>query len=461
MPHPPIIIPEIGRGEEKKIKETINSMDKIGKIIQSIEPDTIILITPHGNLFRDAVVLHYDKYMKGDFSSFGYSEITMEMENDLDLVDMILTKSKKNNLPALKLDMELKKDYMLDSRIDHGAMVPMYFIKKNWDEFKFVHITYGLLKNTELYSFGRLIQESVNELGRKAVVIASGDLSHKLTKEAPSGYAKEGKEFDEKIIDSIRRNKRIELMKLDLKLSEKAGECGLRSIQVMIGVLDGLETENEILSYEGPFGVGYGCAVLSVKEKSEKMKIYNDIEYANSSFLREIRENEDELVRLARVTLETYVEKGDKLSLNEYIVQKDFANIRAGVFVSIKKNGELRGCIGTIEPMMDNIAEEIINNAINAGIYDPRFNPVKKDELDELVYSVDVLMKPEKINSKDMLDPFEYGVIVTSGGKKGVLLPNLEGIDNVDEQLRIVLKKAGINYWEKYEMERFRVIRHY
>ena len=133
---------------------------------------------------------------------------------------------------------------------------------------------------------------------------------------------------------------------------------------------------------------------------------------------------------------------------------------KAGVFVSIKKNGQLRGCIGTIQPQRDNIAEEIIHNAISAGVRDPRFMPVDGSELGDLVYSVDVLEKHESVDTDDELDPKKYGVIVRSGLRSGLLLPNLEGIDTVREQIEIALQKAGIRPDEHYTLERFEVKRH-
>lgn len=136
-------------------------------------------------------------------------------------------------------------------------------------------------------------------------------------------------------------------------------------------------------------------------------------------------------------------------------------NKRAGIFVSIKKDGELRGCIGTIEATKNNIAEEIISNAIKAGTQDPRFFPVEEDELDKLVYSVDVIKEPEEINSINELDVYRYGVIVKKDYKSGLLLPNLEGVDTPEQQVKIALQKAGISPTEAYTMYRFEVERHY
>lgn len=169
--------------------------------------------------------------------------------------------------------------------------------------------------------------------------------------------------------------------------------------------------------------------------------------------------NESEYVKLARETLENYVRTGTKIETPAW-VPPEFKSKRAGVFVSLKKGGMLRGCIGTIGPVRVNIAEEIINNAISSGTQDPRFPEVRPEELPELVYSVDVLGEPEKIDSMDQLDVKRYGVIVTSGFRRGLLLPDLEGVDTPQEQVAIALQKAGINRSERYQMERFEVIRH-
>ena len=132
----------------------------------------------------------------------------------------------------------------------------------------------------------------------------------------------------------------------------------------------------------------------------------------------------------------------------------------AGVFVSIKKNGLLRGCIGTVFPAYDNLAEEICENAISAGTKDPRFYPVTEAELPYLKYSVDILSEPESVTDMQKLDPGKYGVIVRRANRLGLLLPDLEGIDTVAEQLRIACQKAGIDPDAPYDIERFQVIRY-
>ena len=190
--------------------------------------------------------------------------------------------------------------------------------------------------------------------------------------------------------------------------------------------------------------------------KSRVEELYEE----RQSKISKQRKNEDVYVRLARNTLETYVKTGEVPKLPDDL-PKEMLEERAGVFVTIKKHGELRGCIGTFLPTKDNIAEEIQRNAISAGCEDPRFYPVRPEELHELTYSVDVLTKPEPVKSIDELDPKKYGVIVKKGYKSGLLLPDLEGVDTVNQQLDIALAKAGIDPDENYQIQKFEVIRHY
>jgi AmmeMemoRadiSam system protein A len=163
-------------------------------------------------------------------------------------------------------------------------------------------------------------------------------------------------------------------------------------------------------------------------------------------------------VQLARASLEHYLRTNRLLPVSD--PAPPGMQGRAGAFVSLKKHGELRGCIGTIEPVRSNLAEEIIYNAVSAGVEDPRFRAVQPEELPELTISVDVLSPSEPIDSEDELDPRRYGVIVRGRGRVGLLLPNLEGIDTVAEQVGIARQKAGLRPDEPVRLARFEVVRY-
>jgi AmmeMemoRadiSam system protein A len=246
---------------------------------------------------------------------------------------------------------------------------------------------------------------------------------------------------------------------IDGALTEKAADCGLRSFVIMAGALDGVKVKSELYSYENTFGVGYAIASFEPDGEEESRKLLDKYLESERAKINEIRQGEDEYVRLARMSAEYFVLNNAYLKAPDGL-SGDMLNNRAGAFVSVKKRGVLRGCIGTIAPIKENICMEIIHNAVSAVSEDPRFEPVKADELNELIYSVDVLSPPESIKGRDELDPARYGVIVSSGYKRGLLLPNLEGIDSVDKQIDIARRKAGIGADEKYTLERFEVIRH-
>lgn len=164
------------------------------------------------------------------------------------------------------------------------------------------------------------------------------------------------------------------------------------------------------------------------------------------------------LVKLAKATIEQYIAKGTRPQAAG--VPEEFLTDRAGVFVSLKIKGQLRGCIGTFMPQEDSIAQEIVRNAISASTEDPRFPPVSQSELEQLEYSVDVLSPPEPVSDISELDPKRYGVIVKSGFRRGLLLPDLEGVDTVEYQISIAMNKAGISPEEQVSIERFEVKRY-
>jgi AmmeMemoRadiSam system protein A len=197
-----------------------------------------------------------------------------------------------------------------------------------------------------------------------------------------------------------------------------------------------------------------------VQGRDSERNFGEQYEEIHRRLLAEQRKKEDAYVRLARKTIEEYVGKGQKIKVPEELPEEMYSG-KAGVFVSIKEDGKLRGCIGTIQAVRSSIAEEIIENAISAAAKDSRFSPIEPEELGRLVISVDVLGSMESIDSPDELDVKKYGVVVTKGYKRGLLLPNLEGVDTVEEQIGIAKRKAGIGEEEKVQLERFEVVRHY
>ena len=229
----------------------------------------------------------------------------------------------------------------------------------------------------------------------------------------------------------------------------------------MAGALDGLKVKTERLSHQGTFGVGYGICIYEVTGSDPQRYFLEQYRRAQREAAERRKASEDPYVQLARKTVETYVRTGKKLRVPEGLPEEMYSR-RAGVFVSLKEEGRLRGCIGTIAPVRGSIAEEIIENGISAAAKDPRFHAVEPEELDRLEYSVDVLGETEKIDSPEKLDVKRYGVVVSRGYRRGLLLPDLEGVDTVEEQIEIARRKAGIpEDAEDIRLERFEVVRHF
>lgn len=458
-PHPPIILSDIGKGEELKAKKTLDGVRALSKDIKEKSPSTIIVITPHGPLFSDAISISMGKRLKGDFGDFGFEEIKFEFKNNVDMVHGLIEEASKREIVIAEVDRYLVENYNISDKLDHGVLVPLYFVDKVYRDFKLIHITYGMLSPIELYRFGMAIQKTVENSREDVVIIASGDLSHRLTSSGPYVYSPYGSEFDHRIVDILEKGDMEALVEFDLELAEKAGECGLRSLMIMAGAVDGFELEPRVYSYEGPFGVGYATAKFEVLVKDRNRKLLDRLEANSSKKLESIRSKEDDYVRLARESIEYYIHNGRYMDIPEDL-PRDMIEGKNGVFVTLYKDGMLRGCIGTIEPRRENIALEIVINAVSAAMEDPRFSPVEEFELEKIVYSVDILSDPEPISSKEELDVHDYGIIVKSGYRKGLLLPNIQGVDTVEEQVSIALRKAGIHEDERYSMERFKVVRH-
>ncbi|MHB1126623.1 MAG: AmmeMemoRadiSam system protein A [Bacillota bacterium] len=455
-PHPPIIVPEVGGRERLKASATVAAMEKLATALLATQPQIVIFITPHGTVFQDAIAMLKVPRLKGDLGSFGTPQIKFDYACDLEIIDLIARDAGQYGIPTISIDSALARDYRVRATLDHGIMVPLYFLQKAGLKASLVAISMGLLPFEDLYQFGAILAEAIEQRGMRAAVVASGDLSHRLTKDAPAGYHPLGKDFDARVKEAVLKKDVEDLVAIPSSLAESAGECGLRPLVMLLGTLDGREANSRVYSYEGPFGVGYMVADLRPEGVSEKMadRLYR----ARDQRVEEIRQEESSPVRLARETLEHYVKSGQVMK--DPGVELPGLPDQAGIFVSIKKNGQLRGCIGTTSPTQDCVADEIIQNAISAGTGDPRFGPVQADELDQLIYSVDVLGPPQPAAGFGDLDPHRYGVIVRSGRRSGLLLPDLEGVDSVEEQVSIAKRKAGIGHHEKCQLERFEVVRY-
>ena len=264
LPHPPLAVPVVGRGQEAEIKDTLLAFSQVSKEITNLNPDTLIFITPHGTVYSDYFHISPGGKAVGDFLRFGVSGFRIESEYDEALVQEITRYATNSNLPA-------GTEGERDGSLDHGVTVPLWFIRqatgdnKDGDN-KIVRISQSGMSPMEHYRLGQVIAEASGKTNRRVVLIASGDLSHKLTSSGPYGYAPEGPEFDKTVVNALKTGDFSQLFNITDKKRQAAAECGYNSFMVLAGCLDGKEFDAKLLSYEGPFGVGYAVASFTLKE---------------------------------------------------------------------------------------------------------------------------------------------------------------------------------------------------
>lgn len=270
LPHPPIIVPGIGRGRERQSAATVEAVKRAAKDIGKDKPTTIILSSPHAPCFRDYAYIEDADPLAGDFAAFGSPDIRFSFKNNNDLASSIAAKAELAGIGAGGLGEMQKKQFGISDRVDHGALVPLCFIEKELEGFRLVLISTPFLSFRELYDFGKCIRKAVEESDERVVYVASGDLSHRLSPDASAGYTPKGREYDESLVEKVREADVKGLLETDMSLLEKAGECGTRSIVMMFGALEGSVLKPEIYSYEGPFGVGYLIAKINASDDAGK-----------------------------------------------------------------------------------------------------------------------------------------------------------------------------------------------
>ena len=432
-PHPPIMVPEVGRESISGVVDSIDAMAELTRRLIDSGAESVILISPHAPLEVDSFVAYDGPEVYADFSRFQAPETGFTLPVDEELLAAVQRAAASENYDVSTLP---------GHDLDHGTAVPLYFLLQNGWEGKVVTLGYSFLSNEDHLRFGSCIKNAVDQVGRRVAFIASGDLSHRLKPQAPAGFNPDAHIFDRQVVEALHSNAPQKIVNIDFRLRKLAGECGYRSMLVAIGASADLPLSCEVLNYEAPFGVGYLVAQLTHQPaQTQKDQQVTD------------------LPKLARQAVEMFIRSGDVLETREG--SDELLRARAPCFVCLKTlDGDLRGCIGTIEPTKDSLAEEIVANAISAATSDPRFEPVTPAELSNLRYSVDVLHPPESTVIEE-LDPKVFGVIVEdeSGSRRGLLLPDIPGIDDVEQQIEIAARKAGIPSGEPIKLSRFKVER--
>ena len=441
MPHAPILVPAVGGERSGAVEASCRAMRAAATTVTGLDPQTVVVISPHSPRKPGAFGFWTGDHVQGSFAQFNAPHTRVNLPNDPHLINAIVAAAQSAGL----------KTWMIhhgSHSLDHGALVPLWFLTDAGWAGPTVVISLNYPDEDGLTALGGAIADAAKALHRRVVVVASGDMSHRLTPDAPCGFHPQAHRFDETFIRLVRAGDYHELEKINAELRELAAEDAVDSTLVAAAATGWNATGHEVLNYEGPFGVGYGVAILFTQKTDDR----------TAKAASATRENSggDILPGLARRAVVAALHNSDELPTP---AAGDYLNTPRGVFVTLRqRNGELRGCIGTITPACENLVAETWRNACLAAFEDNRFPPVTSGELAGLRFHVSVLHSAEDVASADELDPGRYGVIVsTPDGRRGLLLPGIESIQTVEEQLRFARMKGGIRPAERVQIRRFQV----
>ena len=261
-PHPPVLLPEVGGGREREISATGNALREAAAEVARWNPEVLIVASPHTILYGDYFHIAPGEGAVGSMAAFGAPQVRIAVSYDVPLRQAILRQAESAGLRAGTLGQR-------DPDLDHGVLIPLYFLRRAGVHCPIVRMGLSGFSALDHYRLGQCVANAVAELGRRAVFVASGDLSHKLKVDGPYGFAPEGPVFDEAVTRAMASGNFLEFLTMDPTLCERAAECGLRAFQMMAGALDGQAVRPRLLSHEGTFGVGYGVALFPVTGRDD------------------------------------------------------------------------------------------------------------------------------------------------------------------------------------------------
>jgi hypothetical protein len=397
MCHAPIVVPAVGGDEIAHCQRTTRAMREVASRAVASRPDRLVLVSPHAPRLKGAWGAYRGPH-RGSLADFRAPQVRVELPDAPEVAEAVGAEA------------------ILTRPLDHGAMVPLSFL---WEA--------GWRGPTAILALpwegggGQAVGAAIAGLPGRTAMIASGDMSHRLQPGAPSGYHPRAAAFDRAFVAGLRAGRWAEALAAEPRAL--AAEDVVDSTRVAMAAVPG-PNNAEVLSYEGPWGVGYTEAVFW--------------------------DEDPPLYAIARAAVTAWAAGQD-------YTPPPGGPPSAGVFVTLRQDEDLRGCIGHLEPTCAGLREEVATVAVASASNDPRFRPVRAEELPDLRFEISVLEPPEPVPGPEALDPRVWGVVVSSGGRRGVLLPDIDGIDTVDQQVAIARKKAGIRPSEAVELERFRV----
>jgi AmmeMemoRadiSam system protein A len=441
MCHAPIVIPEIGGARAGRCEQTTAAMIEVAHRVVAHAADVLVIISPHAPRDRTRFGVVRGDTLAGDFGRFGSPQVELRLPGAPAAARTLLETVAAHGIEMCELRGE---------SLDHGALVPLHFLARaGWaGPTLLIALPYP---GTGLEpAMGEALAEAAQRSGQRWSVLASGDMSHRLTLDAPAGYHPEAAVFDRAFRALIERGELARACAIGPGVRDIAAEDVVDSCAVAAAAVGFDATGHRVVSYEGPFGVGYLEAILH----EEPLHASAGCD-APASAAAATAAPATEALAIARMAIEAHL-RGVEYAPN--VLPEPWERPR-GVFVTLRRGGALRGCIGHLQPLHAGLSLEIADCAVGAATHDPRFDPLELHELDGLELEISLLSPPEPIVHIDQLDPERYGIVVSAGTRRGVLLPGVRGIANRHDQLRFALKKAGLIGDEEIRIERFQILK--
>ena len=328
VPHPPLILPNIGRGEEKKIADITAAYRKAMEAVKEMDPETIVIVTPHAPSYMDYIQLTAPAVSKGNMGQFNDPQDAFVIHNDVELVKEMERLAKADNFPMGTLGAQ-------DGGLDHATMVPLYFMKEFAPDKKIVRMSIGGLSNFDHYKAGKILEQAAENLGRKIAVVSSSDLSHCQKAGTNYGFKACGPKYDAEFMDLISKGDFTGLVEMPEKIADEAMVCGHKPMCVLAGALDGLNPTINPLAHSAVFGVGYGVATFTDPKADESRLFEQQIQDDLDKALEERLAREDDYIHLARNTINTYILEGH-LPEKPDNLPEGMRRAQAGVVVSLR-----------------------------------------------------------------------------------------------------------------------------
>ncbi|MBQ2679670.1 MAG: AMMECR1 domain-containing protein [Firmicutes bacterium] len=444
VPHEPKILPEVNPNAHLEYAKTLQAYDEAAQKLIEKNIDTIVIISPHSKNYNGYFYFPTGNWATGSLAPFGARNVAVRALCDRDTAkDLYLYCAES------KIHVGFHKT-MTSKMLDYGSVVPLTFVAKRQRAFAIIRISISGQSMEDHYRLGKCISDVFSGFdNRRAAIIASGDMSPRLSKDSLMGYAPQGAEFDKRMCNYMKKGDFESVITTKEDFCIESGADIYKPLAVLGGALDGKVFDSELLSYEKVNGSGFAIATYTVDEEKTVDPYAID------------RSNESEYVQIARGTLETFITKKLKRKMSAPRNIPERFRIRSGVFVTLRWRGKYIGCMGTIEPKTSSIYKEIMDAVVFAAREDKSGNPVKLFELKDLDYTVDVISPLEEIFDLSDQDVTKHGLVIANGNIKAVVLPGATGIKTPADQVDDVLRKLNADSMKRtFKMYRFTIDRY-